>query len=186
MEFEDQQQINLTGSLLIADPSLRDPGFGRSVVLMARHDAGEGASGFIINKPLGKSVSDLVSLDELEGLSEIPVYLGGPVSTEQLTFASMTWREDSETLDYETHLSSEDAAHRLHEGFSIRAFVGYSGWSEGQLESEIQGRSWIIKKPDDAIANIGSCNEDLWGQQLRSMGPYYQMLADSPDDPSLN
>lgn len=186
MEFEDQQQINLTGSLLLADPSLRDPGFGRSVVLLARHDADLGASGFIINKPLGKSVSDLVSLDELDGLADIPVYLGGPVSTEQLTFASMTWREPSASLDYETHLSSEDAAHRLQEGFSIRAFVGYSGWSEGQLESEIQGRSWILKKPDSAIAAIDSCTEELWGDQLRTMGPYYQMLADSPDDPSMN
>ena len=77
MAFEDQQQINLTGSLLLADPSLRDPGFGRSVVLLARHDVAEGASGFIINKPLGKSVSELVTLDELEGLAEVPVYLGG-------------------------------------------------------------------------------------------------------------
>jgi putative transcriptional regulator len=186
MEFEDQQQINLTGSLLLADPSLRDPGFGRSVVLLARHDAEDGASGFIINKPLGKSVSDLVTLDELDGLSAVQVYLGGPVSTEQLTFASMTWREDTETLDYETHLSSEDAAHRLHEGFSIRAFVGYSGWSEGQLEAEIQGRSWIAKKPDGSIADTEACSEGLWAVQLRSMGPYYQLLADSPDDPSLN
>ena len=186
MEFEDQQQINLTGSLLIADPSLQDPGFGHSVVLLARHDAAEGATGFIINKPLGKTVSDLVTLDELDGLSEVPVYLGGPVSTEQLTFASMTWREESGILDYETHLSSEDAAHRMQEGFSIRAFVGYSGWSEGQLEGEIQGRSWIVKKPDHSIAEIESCSEDLWGAQLRAMGPYYQMLADLPDDPSLN
>ena len=61
------------------------------------------------------------ALDELGGLAEVPVYLGGPVSTEQLTFASMTWREETETLDYETHLSSEDAAHRMQEGFSIRA-----------------------------------------------------------------
>jgi len=186
MESEDQPQINLTGSLLLADPSLRDPGFGRSVVLLARHAATEGASGFIINKPLGKSVSDLVTLDELEGLSAVPVYLGGPVSTEQLTFASMTWRDDPGTLDYETHLSSEDAAHRLQEGFSIRAFVGYSGWSEGQLESEIEGRSWIIKKPDVVIADIAACDEGLWAKQLRSMGPYYQLLAGSPDDPSLN
>jgi putative transcriptional regulator len=186
MEFEDQQQINLTGSLLIAEPSLRDPGFGRSVVLLAHHAATEGASGFIINKPLGKSVAELVTLDELDSLADVPVYLGGPVSTEQLTFASMTWREDPGELDYETHLSSEDAAHRMHEGFSIRAFVGYSGWSEGQLESEIQGRSWIVKKPDDAIADIKACDETLWGSQLRTMGPYYQLLADSPDDPSLN
>ena len=184
--FEDQQQTNLTGSLLIADPSLRDPGFGRSVVLLARHESDEGASGFIINKPLGKSVSDLVTLDELGDLAEIPVYLGGPVSTEQLTFASMTWREDSEKLDYETHLSSEDAAHRLHEGFSIRAFVGYSGWSEGQLESEIKGRSWIIKEPDETIADVSSCQEELWGDQLRSMGPHGQLLADMPEDPSMN
>ncbi len=83
----------------------------------------------------------------------------------------MTWRDDLETLDYETHLSSEDAAHRLQEGFSIRAFVGYSGWSEGQLESEIKGRSWIIKNPDDAIADVEACSESLWGDQLRSMGP---------------
>ena len=61
----------------------------------------------------------------------------------------MTWRHDSETLDYEVRLTPDDALHRLEEGFSIRAFVGYSGWSEGQLESEIQGRSWIIKKPDE-------------------------------------
>ncbi|MFT4548091.1 MAG: putative transcriptional regulator [Verrucomicrobiales bacterium] len=186
MDLEDQEQINLTGSLLIADPSLRDPGFGRSVVLVSQHKATEGATGFILNKPLGKSVSDLVTLDEFDALAEVPVYLGGPVSTEQLTFASMTWRQEECTLDYETHLSSEDAAHRMAEGFSIRAFVGYSGWSEGQLESEIQGRSWIIKKPDEPIADVGLCQEELWGEQLRSMGPYYQMLADSPDNPSLN
>ena len=186
MEFEDQQQINLTGSLLIADPSLRDPGFGRSVVLLAQHDAEEGASGFIINKPIGKTVADLVTLLEHDGLAEVPVYLGGPVSTEQLTFASMTWRDDSETLDYETRLTPDDALHRLEEGFSIRAFVGYSGWSEGQLESELQERSWIIKNPDETVAEVDACDEKLWGEQLRSMGPYYQMLADSPDDPSLN
>ena len=75
MSFEDQQQINLTGSLLLADPSLRDPGFGRSVVLLARHDADEGASGFIINKPLGKSVSELVTLDELEGVADVRSFI---------------------------------------------------------------------------------------------------------------
>ena len=82
MDFEDQQQINLTGSLLLADPSQRAPGFGRSVVLLARHEAAEGATGFILNKPLGKSVSELVTLDEPDGLADIPVYLGVPVSTE--------------------------------------------------------------------------------------------------------
>jgi len=188
MEFEDQEQMNLTGSLLLADPSLRDPGFGRSVVLLTTHDASDGAAGFIINKPLGKTVSDLVTLDDVEGLGEVQVYLGGPVGTGELTFASMMWRDGEEPggLDFDVRLSAETAAHRMHEGFSIRAFAGYSGWSEGQLESEIQGRSWIIKKPDERIAEVANCREELWGEELRKMGPFYKMLADSPDDPSLN
>ena len=71
-------------------------------------------------------------------------------------------------------------------GFRSARLSATQASSEGQLESEIKGRSWIIKKPDDAIADVDACSEKLWGDQLRTMGPFYQMLADSPDDPSLN
>ena len=75
--------------------------------------------------------------------------------------------------------------HRLREGFFIRAFVGYSGWSEGQLEYELQQRSWITRKPVPIAASLDA-DEGLWRDLLSTMGPYYKMLASFPEHPELN
>ena len=149
------------------------------------HAHDDGAMGFILNKPIGKKVSDLVTFDDFTELGELPVYLGGPVSPDQLTFASLAWNGQSESLDFTTHLSSEEALHRVQEGFSVRAFVGYSGWEEGQLESELKQRAWITKKPEPLVMNPDECDE-MWENLLKSMGPWYRLLADTPPDPSLN
>jgi len=170
---------------MLADPSLREPGFCRSVLLLTDHEHDGGAMGFILNKPMGKKVSDLIDLKAVGKLGELPVFLGGPVSPDQLTFASLRWEATGEQVDFDTHLSSEEALHRLHEGFHVRAFVGYSGWSEGQLESELQQRAWITRK---AVASVvaGEAGDRLWGDLLSDMGPYYRLLASTPEKPELN
>ncbi len=185
MSFEESEQLCLKGSLILADPSLNDPGFERSVLLLTNHQEDDGAAGFILNKPMGKKVSDLIQIDEMRELGELPVFVGGPVSSDQLTFASINWDAKGEELGYDTHLSSEEALHRLREGFFIRAFVGYSGWAEGQLEHELKQRSWITRKPVPIAASLDA-DEDLWKDLLSSMGPYYKMLASFPDRPELN
>ena len=185
MDFDDPEQISLSGKLILADPSLRDPGFARSVLLLTNHEHDDGAMGFILNKPMGKKVSDLVDIEAMRELGELPVFLGGPVSPDQLTFASLNWRAQGEAIDFDTHLSSEEALHRLREGFHVRAFVGYSGWSEGQLESELQQRAWITRKPVPSVVSIDA-DEKLWGELLSGMGPYYRLLASTPDKPELN
>jgi putative transcriptional regulator len=185
VEFEDPEQLSLKGSLILADPSLRDPGFSRSVLLLTNHAHDDGAVGFILNKPMGKKVAELIEIDSMRELGELPVFLGGPVNQDQLTFASLNWQEQGETLEFETHLASDEALHRLREGFHVRAFVGYSGWSEGQLESELQQRSWITRKPVPVVANV-EADEGLWSELLSSMGPYYKMLASTPERPELN
>ena len=185
MEFENPGQLSLQGSLILADPSLQGSGFSRSVLLLTNHKHDDGAMGFILNKPAGKKVSDLVEIESMRELGELPVFVGGPVSQDQLTFASLNWRIDEGELDYGTHLSSEEALHRLREGFEVRAFVGYSGWSEGQLESELQQRSWITHKPVPGVASP-DVDDSLWKELLASMGPYYRLLADAPDKPDLN
>ena len=177
--------LDLRGSLILADPSLTDPNFERTVLLLTEHDAEDGALGFVLNRPLGKTVSEVLNPDEFSPLSEIPVYLGGPVSTGQLTFASFHWRGE-QGLTYETHLSVDQAKCQLAEGFDVRAFVGYAGWTGGQLEAELTQNAWITRTPDDLVFTDVPPSKKLWAALLSSMGPFYKLLSDMPDDPTKN
>src|SRR5206468_12864073 len=84
---------NLTGSLLVAHPSLHDPNFRRTVLFISAHDPNDGALGVILNRPLDKHVSDLVNDDAPAALSDVPVYLGGPAGKDQLMFAVLEWEQ---------------------------------------------------------------------------------------------
>jgi putative transcriptional regulator len=185
MEFDDNETLCLRGSLILADPSLCDSGFARSVLLLTNHSLEEGAVGFIMNKPTGKSVGDLLSLEEFPELSAVPVLYGGPVSQEHLIFASFTWNEDSGELECVTHLSTSDAAHRHQEGYALRAFVGYAGWSSGQLEGELKQRAWITGRAEARLLDVET-SDGMWRSLLRGMGPWFHLLSETPEDPSLN
>lgn len=71
------------------------------------------------------------------------------------------------------------------EGFHIRAFVGYSGWSEGQLEGELEQKAWIPHKPEKVVIDLSEV-DGLWKSLIRDLSPYYKLVADEPDDISLN
>jgi len=185
MEFDDNEALCLRGSLILANPSLRDSGFSRSVLLLTSHSLEEGAMGYILNKPTGKVVGELLALEDFQELGQVPVLYGGPVGQEHLTFASFTWNGDSGVLDFVTHLSTADAARRFREGYALRAFVGYSGWSSGQLESELKQRAWITGRPDAILLDLAGA-ETMWRMLLRRMGPWFHLLAETPEDPTLN
>jgi len=176
---------NFTGQLLVAHPSLLDPNFRRSVLFISSHDAAEGAVGLIINRPLDKHVSELVTDPTPEALGDLPVFLGGPVGTNQLMFASFDW-DDSNSLSLNQHVGIEEA-HLLAEQdrTAIRAFVGYAGWTAGQLENELRQNAWVLRKPDRTVLSPERLPR-LWFEIMRSLGPWFKMLAAAPDDPSLN
>jgi putative transcriptional regulator len=88
-------------------------------------------------------------------------------------------------LDFTTHLSVDDARLFRQGGGEVRAFIGYSGWSEGQLENELKQRAWITRKPTPEVVAMSS-PATLWEDLLRSMGPHFGLLARMPEDPSLN
>lgn len=175
----------LKGSLILADPSLREPTFRHSVLLLTEHSPSQGAHGYILNRPMEKKVGDLLTAPEFETLIEIPVYVGGPVSTEHLTFASLGWSESDGSLQFTTHLSAKQAVLHQMEGFDIRAFVGYAGWSEGQLEEELERKAWITHKPERQVLDVGGI-KNLWKSLLRPLSPWHALQADEPDDLSLN
>jgi len=185
MITDDSSQLCLRGSLLLADPSLRDSNFNRAVLLLTEHRHDQGAHGYILNRPLGQTTGELLSAPEFRPLAGVPVFMGGPVSTEQLTFAAFTWKKSSGTLAWTTHLTREDAEARLAKGDTVRAFVGYSGWAEGQLENEIKQRSWITCKPAAELLRPDNA-ATLWSDLLKGMGPWYHLLSNMPDDPGLN
>ena len=176
--------LPLKGSLILADPSLRDPNFNRSVLLVTDYQQSKGAHGYILNRPMGKHVGEVLTSDEFAELREVPIYIGGPVGQEHLTFAAFCC-PSTDSLTYTTHLSTEEAIQRHNAGDTVRAFLGYSGWSEGQLEDEIREQAWITRRPVAEVLKPGR-REEMWVSLLSSLGPWGQLLANTPDDPSLN
>jgi len=176
---------DLTGSLLVAHPSLLDPNFRRTVLFISAHDPDDGALGVILNRPLDKHVGDLVSDDAPAALSEVPVYLGGPVGKTQLMFAILEW-EQEHGLKLNHNVGLEEANDLLgHDPESLRAFVGYAGWGAGQLEQEMKQNAWLVHKPTPAALEPGKLSK-LWFDIMCGLGPWYKLLAAAPDDPSLN
>ncbi len=177
--------IQLRGQLLLADPSLRGSTFSRSVILLADHKAEKGAFGLILNHPSGKTVGDLLPADQFAPLRNLPVHNGGPVEPSQLTFSAFWWSKKL-GLRWSLRVSAEEAcAHTKKPGHIVRAFIGYSGWTAGQLENELRHQSWIIAPPQNNL--LGSTHDvNLWAEILRGISPLHRILAEAPDDPSLN
>ncbi|MGB6221600.1 YqgE/AlgH family protein [Haloferula sp.] len=178
-------QIQLEGTLILADPSLRDGFFNRSVILLASHSADEGAHGLILNQPTGHDVGDFLKDEAFSHLARIPVYVGGPVSREQLTFSAFWWNPH-DGLHWQLRLPAHEAIERSKQpGIIVRAFVGYSGWTAGQLESELRRESWIPAKPHPTLFGKEH-NDRLWTEILGDLSPYHRILAEAPENPGKN
>jgi putative transcriptional regulator len=173
----------LAGSLLLAHPAMRDPNFRRSVVLMSAHNA-EGAMGVVLNRPLGKRLGELSGEFALGPLASVPLFKGGPVQTEQLVLAAWQVRPDG----FRLHFGIEpDRAQQLltEEDTQVRGFLGYSGWSAGQLENEMKHRTWIVADvPEDLLAQAQ--DDALWRTVLGREGAEWRLLANEPEDPEQN
>jgi putative transcriptional regulator len=176
---------SLTGRLLLAVPSMRDPNFARAVIFMAAHTEKEGAFGYVLNRPLEQRVADLLPDQSLGALGQVNVYVGGPVATDKLSFASLHWNRKQGTLRCQTHLSVTDALHELSMGHDVRGFVGYSGWAKGQVEEEIKRRSWIVTPSRKTILTTKPATK-MWTAVMEEMGPIYQLMAHTPDKVELN
>ncbi len=174
----------LSGSLLLSSPSLKDDVFGNTVILIHSHN-GKGAEGLILNKPLGKTVGDFMCSEQFQELKHLPLYSGGPVAKDQLSFASFRWAKNGE-LKCKPAISAEEAkASMSKSGTILRAYLGSSTWTKGQLEDELENFYWF---PAPAISSLLSMPQDktLWKNILQSLSPFHHIISLTPDDPSLN
>src|ERR1700730_7252549 len=181
-ESDSEKPLNLAGSLLVAHPNMLDPNFRRTVLFISAHDPDDGAVGVIINRPLDKIVSDLVTEKPPENLADVPVFFGGPVGNNQLMLAAFEWQKGE---GLKLNQQALNAFEPIADGPAVRAFLGYAGWSAGQLEAEMKQKAWIAQTPTRAALKSDRLAR-LWFDIMNQLGPWYRMLAAAPDDPSLN
>jgi putative transcriptional regulator len=177
---------SFAGSLLVAHPNMVDPNFRRTVLFVSEHDPNEGALGVIINRPLDKPVTELLSGVPPADLTDVPVFLGGPVGKNQLMFAAFEWQKEAGLrLNHNIALNETNDGGWQKDLLRVCAFVGYAGWEAGQLESEVKQRAWLIQNANPSLLKLDRL-PSLWFDIMRTLGPWYKMLAAAPDDPSLN
>src|SRR5437588_8754466 len=137
----------LKGQLLLDSGQLRGSFFQRTVVLICQHDA-EGAFGLVLNRGTGKNVGELIVADLPEALKSSPLYLGGPVQPTALSFLHTdAFIPDANVLPNLSLGHTLDTLMEMGESYSatrkIKMFVGYAGWSPGQLEEEMKRNAWL-------------------------------------------
>ena len=179
----------LKGQLLLDGGNLRGSFFQRTVILVCQHDA-EGAFGLVLNRASGSNAGDLIVGDLPKLIKSLPLHFGGPVQPSALSFLHAdTFLPDANVMPNLSLGHSLDSLVELGESFAsaqkIRLFVGYSGWSPGQLEDEIKRDAWLIH-PASLDLVFHAKPEQLWQSVLRQKGGKYKLLAETPDDPSLN
>ena len=174
---------SIAGSLLLAHPAMKDPNFRRAVVLMSAHNA-DGAMGVVMNRPLGKRLGELNGEFALGPLAGVPVFTGGPVQPKQLLLVAWQTRDDGFQLHF--GIEPDKAGQLLSEGNTqLRAYLGYSGWSRGQLENELKRNTWVVTEiPGDLLTQPQ--DNSLWQKVLGGIGDEWRLLAGEPDDPSRN
>lgn len=188
---------SLTGCFLVAAPTLVDPNFHRTVVLIVQHDA-DGAMGLVINRPLEATVAQVwKQVSEVPCPNQDPIHQGGPcegplmVLHQESTAAQMQMalpgQDHTTQLCFSTH---EDHLRQLIEGNvqPSKFFVGYAGWSAGQLEKELATGSWLVT-PASAPA-VFTPPPDQWEELVRRIGraQMYSQLNPRivPPDPTVN
>ncbi len=174
------------GNILIAEPFMLESEFKQSVVLICDHMDSDGTVGFVLNKRINMDIQELIA-DFPEFESE--VFFGGPVQTDTIHYIhnvgdlldesrkvcnGVYWGGDFEKLKF--LIKSE-----LIQPENIRFFVGYAGWSPGQLYEEMGVKSWILSRMHHNY--IFKENPDfLWEKTLIDKGNHFSILSQVPDN----
>jgi len=176
------------GLVLVSEPFAPDSIFSRSVVLLAEHNE-NGTVGFILNKPVNRKLSQLSSDF---GNFDIKVSLGGPVANSNIYYLhtygekipgslhiieDLYWGGDFKVLQVLIESGTVDEK-------KIRFFIGYSGWSEKQLDDEIKKDYWLVS--DIEVDTVMNFDKEIWNKVVSKLDKRYSIWQHFPENPNLN
>lgn len=188
MDIENYLSVTPTGlplrdgRLLVSTPFFNDAFFNHSVVLLTDHSE-KGSAGLVLNR--------ITSVNLKHIRIDAQVYLGGPVPSRQLfaihNFANC--KQASKLLPwiyvgYDNILLSL-IEHNAIEHLRYRFFAGYSGWSAGQLESELEQKMWVIGNATPELV-FDTPTEQIWETAVRNLGNDYLHWLQVPMELSSN
>nr|Q3AQ69.1 RecName: Full=UPF0301 protein Cag_1601 [Chlorobium chlorochromatii CaD3] len=177
------------GKLLLASATMLESNFKRTVLLMCEHNE-EGSLGFILNRPLEFKVREAI-----HGFNDVDdvLHQGGPVQVNSIHFLhsrgdlihnsqevlpGIYWGGNKDEVSY---LLNTGVMHPS----EIRFYLGYAGWSAGQLFSEFEEGAWYTAEATPDVI-FSDAYERMWSRTVRAKGGAYQLIANSPELPGMN
>lgn len=190
-EAGESGDAGLKGKLVVAQPSLLDPNFARTVVLILDHGE-DGAVGVVLNRPTETGLSQALPQWERFAAQPNVVFVGGPVVEEGTAICLSRARKVTETEAWkpliggvgtlDVNRAPEEIGAEIEE---LRLFAGYAGWGKGQLEAEIAAGGWFVvdAKPVDGFTNDPA---GLWRAVLGRQRGMLAWFANFPPHAGMN
>jgi len=176
------------GCLLISEPHLPDFNFERSVIYLCEHNE-KGSFGLVLNKHSNYKLHELVTNTNLD----LSVGIGGPVENNTLHFLYRNNSSIESSINVGDNIFWGGNYEQIIDWASLNEskedvlfFMGYSGWSEGQLQEEIDQNSWIVFPEASEQLVFDTRKKNLWKAVLKEMGGRFSVFANYPSDPRLN
>ncbi len=178
------------GKLLIAEPFMQDAHFKKTVLALCDYTKQDGAVAFILNRPTNLKMDEVMhDFPEFDST----IYYGGPVANDTIHYMhrlgdliegskevipGLFWGGDFNKLKFLIK-------NGVIQPYDVRFYIGYAGWSAGQLEEEMDINSWIVDELDINYPFLKDAL-DLWQTSLHNKGNHFAVLADMSDTVSLN
>ena len=177
------------GNILISEPFLGDNYFRRSVVYMVENNE-EGSIGFVLNKPIGISINEVV--DDFPE-SDFTISVGGPVSNNTVHYIHTLGARIPDSVSVgdgifwggDFDLIRELIAEGVVKPHELRFFLGYAGWSAQQLDGEMQEHAWLVGRIPPRMV-MQAVDPEFWKTTMSSFNNKYRAWANFPEDPGLN
>jgi putative transcriptional regulator len=182
-------QLPAKGQVLLSEPFLNDPYFKRTVIFLCEHNQ-DGSFGFVLNNYIDVELEQIMdNMPSFEGR----ISIGGPVRNSNLYYLHTLGQRIPESVEIIPGLFMGGNFEQLRDLLlagkvdktDVRFFVGYSGWSPTQLEEEIKLKSWFVASVSKDVV-MNSEQDDLWKTIMKTMGSKGKLVANLPEDPSLN
>jgi putative transcriptional regulator len=182
------------GRILISDPFLNDNYFSNAVILICEMNE-KGAFGLVLNHYIEESLSDFKNDFDNERSDEFKISLGGPVDTDSIyyihnrpdvikdsikIFDNIYLGNGKNFTDLSTLISNGKISKN-----ELKFFLGYSGWTAGQLENELTKNSWFVGNLS-AKTIMNYQNEDIWKKTMEKMSEKHRVISNFPQNPLLN